>query len=141
MPAWQELLRRLVCRLVVHYNSGMGTFPITIQVSDQLAGRLRRRASDLPRILELGLREVEATGELQFEGAADVLEFLAGLPEPAEVLALRPSPALQMRIETLLARNRAEGLTPAEADEWEQIEYLEHLIRIAKAHARHRLNE
>ncbi len=119
----------------------MSTFPITIQVPDRLAGRLRRRSAELPRILELGLREVEASGQLQFEGAANVLEFLAGLPEPAAVLALRPSPALQLRIETLLEKNRAEGLTPVEANEWEQIEYLEHLVRIAKAHARRRLNE
>ena len=108
---------------------------------DRLAGRLRRRSSELSRILELGLREVEAAGQLQFEGAADVLEFLAGLPEPAEVLALRPSPDLQSRIETLLDRNRVDGLTPEESVEWEQIEYLEHLVRLAKANARRRLNE
>jgi len=38
----------------------MTTSPITIQVPDELAGRLRERAGDLPRLLELGLREMDA---------------------------------------------------------------------------------
>ena len=59
----------------------------------------------------------------------------ARLPTPAEVLALRPSAALQARIETLLAKNRADGLDPAEQREWEGYEYLEHLVRLAKANA------
>lgn len=117
----------------------MTTLPITIEVPDELAGRLRQRSTEIPRILELGLRQVEAQDQLQFSGAADVLDFLAGLPEPADVLALRPSAELQERAEALLAKNRAEGLSPAEAQEWEQIEYLEHIVRLAKIRARQKL--
>lgn len=119
----------------------MSTFPITIQVPDELAGRLRRRAEQLPHILELGLRQVEAQSQLRFDGAADVLDFLARLPDPSDVIALRPSAALQTRVDTLLEKNREEGLTAAEASEWEQIEYLEHLVRMAKLRARQKLNE
>jgi hypothetical protein len=119
----------------------MVTYPITIQVPDELAAQLNRRAAEIPQILELGLREVEAQRQLQFDGAADVLEFLAGLPTPDEVLALRPSAALQSRIDALLDKSRAEGLTAAEEEHWQQIEYLEHLVRMAKAKARQRLNE
>jgi hypothetical protein len=119
----------------------MGMYPITIQVPDELAGRLRRRAADLPHILELGLREVEAQGQLQFDGAADVLDFLATLPDPSEVLALRPSSSLQARIEFLLERNREAELTPQESQELAQIERLEHLVRMAKARARAKLDE
>lgn len=113
----------------------MTTSPITIQVPDELAGRLRERAGDLPRLLELGLREMDARTQLQFDGAADVLEFLTGLPTPEEVLALRPSPALQARITDYLDRNRAGDLSADDEQEWEQIEYLEHLVRMAKAKA------
>lgn len=119
----------------------MTTHPITIQLPDELAGRLRQRSGDIPRLLELGLREVEAQEHLEFDGAADVLEFLAGLPSPEEVMTLRPSPSLQARIDDLLARNRAGGLATAEEEEWRQIEALEHLVRMAKARARQRLNE
>jgi hypothetical protein len=119
----------------------MGMYPITIQVNDELAVRLHRRSAEIPQLLEMGLREADAQGQLQFDGAADVLEFLAGLPTPEEVLALRPSTALQARIDALLDKNRDEGLSSEEEEEWRQIEYLEHLVRMAKAKARQRLNE
>lgn len=115
--------------------------PITIQVSDELADRLSTRTDELPQILELGLREIEAADELKFSGAADVLEFLAGLPSPEEVLALRPSGVLQERISELLEKNRTLGLSEEEETEWEQFQYLEHLVRLAKAKAYLRLNE
>jgi uncharacterized protein YnzC (UPF0291/DUF896 family) len=52
-----------------------------------------------------------------------------------EILSLRPSDALQSRVRELLEKNREEGLTPAEEQEWQQYEYLEHLVRMAKARA------
>jgi uracil-DNA glycosylase len=54
---------------------------------------------------------------------------------PQDVLALRPPEALQARVRALLEKNRNEGLTPAEEQEWECFEYLEHLVRIAKIKA------
>lgn len=119
----------------------MGNMPITIEVPDELAGRLRGRTDDLPRLLELGLREMDAQAQLEFDGAADVLEFLAGLPMPEEVLALRPSVALQERIDKHLAGGHLGATTPEEEQEWEQIEYLEHLVRLAKAQALIKLRE
>lgn len=116
----------------------MGMMPITIQLPDELAGRLHD--ADLPRLIELGLREMDAQAQLEFDGAADVLEFLAGLPSPDEVLALRPSPALQARIDAHLARSQ-ETPSPEEEEQWEQIEYLEHLVRLAKAKAILKLRE
>jgi hypothetical protein len=50
------------------------------------------------RILELGLRELNADAQAGFDGAADVLELLAGLPAPEEILKLRPSLLPIMRI-------------------------------------------
>jgi uracil-DNA glycosylase len=63
------------------------------------------------------------------------LEFLATLPTPEEIIALRPSEALQAQISNLLEKNRTQGLTPAEEQVWEQYQYLEHLLRMAKAKA------
>lgn len=63
------------------------------------------------------------------------MEILAALPTPEEILALRPAAALQARISILLEKNRNEGLTPREEQEWEQYQYLEHLVRLAKAKA------
>jgi hypothetical protein len=66
---------------------------------------------------------------------AEVLDFLATLPPPEEIIALRPSEALQVQISNLLEKNRTQGLTPDEEQNWEQYQYLEHLIRMAKAKA------
>ena len=109
--------------------------PITLNVSDELAARLHPLADQLPRILELGLREMNASARPGFAGAAQVMEFLAELPTPDEILALRPSDELQAHVNALLDKSRAEGLAPEEEQEWEQYEYLEHLVRIAKAKA------
>ena len=108
---------------------------ITLDIPNELATRLEPLTNQLPRILELGLRELNADAQLGFKGTAEVLEILAGLPPPKEILALRPSEALQARLDLLLEKNRTEGLNTEEEQEWERYQYLEHLIRIAKAKA------
>lgn len=112
---------------------------MTLTISDDLASRLRPHEAELPRILELGLREVNAASQPGFKGMADVLETFARLPTPQEVLALRPSVELQERISALLEKNRDEGLSPEEEREWERYQYLEHLVRLAKAKAKIKL--
>ena len=108
---------------------------ITMEITGELEKQLRPVADQLPQILELGLRELQASRQPQFTGAAEVLEFLARLPAPKEVLALRPAAALEARVSALLEKSRDQGLTSAEAQEWSQYEFLEHLVRLAKAHA------
>jgi hypothetical protein len=108
---------------------------VTLTIPDELARRLEPLADRLPHILELGLRELNAAGQPGFQGAADVLEFLAGLPDPEAILALRPSRALRGRVQELLEKSRSIGLTAEEEREWQQYEYLEHLVRLAKARA------
>jgi hypothetical protein len=71
----------------------------------------------------------------QFSGAAEILELLATLPSPEEVLAIRASAALQDRVSALLEKNRTDGLSPAEEEEWQRYQYVEHLVQLAKARA------
>lgn len=111
----------------------MSTF--TIQISDELAEALRGNQDRLGEIVELGLRELKAQSQFGFDGAAEVLEFLARLPNPSEILSLRPSPRLEARVLELFERNRVNGLSAMEEAEWERYEYLEHLVRMAKAAA------
>ena len=108
---------------------------MTLEIPEELANRLRLLNDELPRILELGLREFQAAGDPGLAGLADVIEELAELPTPEQVLALRPSAALQSRISSLLEKNRMESLTSEEEREWSQYEYLEHIVRLAKAKA------
>ncbi len=106
---------------------------ITLTLPEELAGQLH--ADDVPRILELGLRELNAKTALAFSSTAQVLETLASLPAPEQVLALRPSAELQERIQALLEKNRRGNLSEQEQQEWTSYEFTEHLVRLAKAHA------
>jgi hypothetical protein len=107
---------------------------LTLTIPDELATRLRAVEDRLPEILELGLRERLSNGR-GYAGLNDLLETLARLPSPEEVLALRPAPVFEERIEELLDRNRTAGLSDEERQESERYEYIEHLIRLAKARA------
>lgn len=109
---------------------------VIVDLPDDLASELQSHQGQLPRILELGLRELAAPLGSAYEGTTQVLETLATLPTPEEVLLLRPSAALQARITELLERNRAQGLSESEEKEWQRYEYVEHLVRIAKAKAK-----
>jgi hypothetical protein len=108
---------------------------ISVEVPDDLAVRLSSLQDRIPQILELGLREWNADAQSGFAGLAQVLEFLANLPSPEEILALKPSPLLNQQIEELLKKNRTIGLTAEEERLWQQYEYVEHLVRVAKAKA------
>ncbi len=107
---------------------------LTLTIPNELAARLRAVEDRLPEILELGLREWLSTPR-GYAGLNDLLETLARLPSPEEILALRPAPILQDRIEALLDKNRAGGLSEEERREWERYQYIEHLVRLAKARA------
>jgi hypothetical protein len=113
--------------------------PITLKLPEELAARLRNHEDRLPEILERGLREIDAETQGGFTGAAEVLEFLAGLPSPREILELRPSDCFVRRVEELLEKNRSGGLNAQEEREWENYEFLEHLVRIAKIKAHTKL--
>jgi len=61
------------------------------------------------------------------------------MPAKQEVLALRPSAALHERISELVDRQWTGRLSADEECAWEQYGYVEHLVRIAKAEAAHKL--
>jgi hypothetical protein len=108
-------------------------------VPDELADRLRARQDRISEILELGLRDLDAEDDNGFVGAAEVLEFLAQLPTPEQMLDLRPSEAFERRINDLLQKNRDQGLSTTEEMEWGRYQYVEHLVRVAKTKALQRL--
>ena len=113
----------------------------TVTIADDLAKKLRPYEDQLPEILELGIREWCARGEDGYNGVRDVLESLAALPTPEEVLALRPSSVLQQRLDALLEKNQASGFSPEDQREWDQYKFLEHLVRLAKTNASRRVRD
>jgi hypothetical protein len=113
---------------------------ITLDIPEELFAKLGTLDQNLPQILELGANELLSRPQTGFTGFAEVLDFLANLPTPEEILNLRPSPALQAQIDRLSEKYQTHDLTAAEQQLWQQYEYLEHIIRMAKAKAYSKLN-
>ncbi len=80
------------------------------------------------------LWDYDGMATITFDGPGRKVEpmSMARLPSPEEVLGLRPATHLQDRIEELLAKNRAGGLSAEEQREWNRYE---HLVRLAKVRA------
>jgi len=112
---------------------------VTLELPDDWAACLPAREEKLAEIVVAGLRRRHAPNRAEIHHLADVVETLAGLPSPEEVMSLRPSPALAERIAFLLGKKRAEKLTPEEEAEWADLMRVEHLVRMAKARAAMRL--
>jgi hypothetical protein len=68
----------------------------------------------------------------------EIIDFITSAPQPEQILAFRPSPSIQNRLEDLLEKKRETSLNEAEMHELDQFLLLEHLMRIAKAKARTR---
>jgi hypothetical protein len=114
---------------------------VTFDLPDEVVAQLHPFKDKLPQILELGLRELNVVTMIGFSGLAEVLEFMATLPTPEAIIALRPSETLQAQITTLLEKNQTVGLTPDEEQLWQGYQYLEHIVRMAKAKAFLKLKE
>jgi len=116
--------------------------PITVTITDELADQLKHYEAEMPDILQLGIRELQACRQDGYIGMNSVLEKLASLPSPQEILALRPAPDLQQRIDALLLdKNRTAALSSEEQREWDRYQYVEHLVRLAKISAVRKLKE
>ncbi|MGB7520355.1 MAG: hypothetical protein WA896_12055 [Spirulinaceae cyanobacterium] len=114
---------------------------VTLNLPDEMARQLQPLTDKLPQVLELGLRELNAANQSEFSGLTEVLEFLAALPNPEAVIALRPSKSLQEQLSNLLEKNKTVGLTPTEEQLWQGYQYIEHIVRMAKARALVKLKE
>jgi len=108
----------------------------TIQISNELATRLKPVEDQLEQVLELGLQELSPMHSLVY---TEVIMFLASGPSPDKILALRPSVAAQERLRDLLARNQAGRLSEAESVELDEYQNMNHLMTLLKAQAKRQL--
>ncbi len=115
---------------------------MTIDIPNDLASLLEPYANRLPELLERGVRDVmqdRASSTAADETA--ILELLASNPQPEAVLALTPSPELQVRMSALLTANKAGTISRRDEAELERILLLERLVRMAKANAYKQLGQ
>ena len=69
----------------------------------------------------------------------EVIDFIAAGVSPQDVIAFRPSEAANARVTDLVAREKTGELSPQETSELNHYIQIEHLMRLAKAHARQHL--
>jgi hypothetical protein len=69
----------------------------------------------------------------------EVFDFLTSTPTPEQIIAFRPSDAVQERLRELLDKNRNGQLTAEEQIEMNEYSQVEHLMRMLKAKARLKL--
>ncbi len=67
----------------------------------------------------------------------EVIDFIAAGSSPSAVVSFRPSEEARARVYDLLGREKTGGLTAEETAELDHYMQLEHLMRLAKARARH----
>jgi len=105
---------------------------LTIQVPETLAEELSAVHNRLPEVLAYRLQQLPPIPNEIYQS---ILEFLVSQPSPEEVLKFGPTPAVQARVNELLAKNRTGTLTPAETRELDEYVRINHLITLLKARA------
>lgn len=69
----------------------------------------------------------------------EIVDFIAAGTTPQDLVAFRPSDAAKDRVDDLIFGEKMTGLTDEETAELNHYLQLEHLMRLAKARARHYL--
>lgn len=103
---------------------------MTMQVSEELAERLRPIGSWLPTVLELSLVGFKTVAAAT---ATEVIQFLSQEPTPQDVFDYHVSERAQARLQRLLALNAAGMLGEAEQLELDEMQRIEHIIIMLKA--------
>jgi hypothetical protein len=115
---------------------------ITLEVPDELAGRLTSLQTHLPQLLTFALdllgtpNDRPSTLSVNSPVLTEIIDFLAHGPSSTDLLAYKVSPKAQARLEELLDIKREEGLTSQEAAELDTYQQVNHLLILLKARAR-----
>jgi hypothetical protein len=101
---------------------------ITIEIPDELSEQLDQHRHRLTELLTGSLRQPPLAAEVY----RYVLNFIASRPTPEEIAAFRPTPEMVERRRLLVAREKANEITPAEKAELDEYDRIEHLIVMIK---------
>ena len=118
--------------------------PVTVRLPDQLYERVRQRAQARNRSLESELIQVVQTGldidDEEHDIASEIESELTQLPFLADddlwrAAQLTIPVATSERMEELLWKSKAEGLTHAEREEAERLQFLGQRVMLIRAEA------
>lgn len=115
---------------------------ITLDVPDELAGRLAAVHAQLPGLLSfaldlLGIEGAPSTYPTQnFPILREIIDFLVQGPSYNQIVKFKISPEAQERLEELLDTNRESVLSPQEQAELDIYQQVDHFMILLKARAR-----
>lgn len=101
---------------------------IAIEIPDDLSEQLTQLGDRLPELL----RQCVQQAILPAHVYRYILDFLTSQPTPEQIAAFRPTPEMQERLSTLLAKNQSGNITPTEIEELNEYERIEHLVIMLK---------
>jgi hypothetical protein len=102
---------------------------ITIEVPDELSELIAQAGDRFPELLAQSLRQPALPAHIY----RYILDFLASNPSAKEIASFGPNPEMAERLQTLIAREKAGDITPAENAELDEYERLEHLMVMIKS--------
>jgi hypothetical protein len=102
---------------------------IILEVPEELSDQLVQIGDRLPELLALSVQQPAVPAQIY----RYIVNFLASNPTPQQIAAFSPTPEMQERLRTLLARERSGELTSAERVELDEYEQIEHLVILLKA--------
>lgn len=103
---------------------------ITLDVPEQIADDLLRHQDRISEVLELGLKQLTpAPAEIY----RYIFDFLFSEPKSSEILAFRPTPAMEQRLRQLVQREKDGEITDMERVELDEYERIEHFIVMLKS--------
>lgn len=108
---------------------------LTIHIPEALAPQMARYQDRMPEVIEAGIKAINVDSTVFQKETDQILMILTQDPAPETSLAIHPSESLQNRIQTLLSAAKENNLNAEERTELERYSMLEHLVRLAKAHA------
>jgi|SRR5580704_11926114 hypothetical protein len=113
---------------------------VTLEVPDGVAKRLDSLGDRLPQVLSRLLESSSGSSALTLAAShpvyQEMMDFLGAGPGPQRIVDFKISSAAQERLESLLEKNREEGLSEVEATELDVYELVHHSMIRLKAHAR-----
>ena len=113
---------------------------VTVVVSDELNESLTDYEDRMQEILARGHAAVQMSQQPAYQESSALLGLMAQQPDPSVLLKLEPSQAMKKRVNDLLDLSKAGEISREEAVELERYLTVEHLVRLAKGHAYHRLS-
>lgn len=70
---------------------------------------------------------------------AELLDFMVSSPSPEAIIAFKPSPQMEARLDELMRKNKQDALSDDEQHELEAFLQLNHFVNMLKIRARKKL--